>query len=383
MTVVRFPRAELTAQLASRVRRGPPVLVCGPPGCGKTQLLLDVAGALEAEGWRAVYLDLMTAASCPDRLVRAALEALPVEDFGERLESAVEMQRLASAGRANGSRAVNSLLGLWAGLDTARGRAVALLFDEATEVKSLAYYTGLREIEQGLGRALARRERGTVLATSYPTLACRAWPDLELFRVPRLSPAELTDATAAVGWDAGALAGASDGSPRYARLLLEAAGAEGLPSVWAREMAHGGRLDVACRRTWETLLLRSRGYGMSKAVLDAVAREEGLNLTALVGRLGRTPGAVGDYLSWLLGVDALERVRKRYFYVDRVLAHWVRLHGRGRLPTPAELAAAASAACAVSEAQPHPPPAEPRAEGQKRKAPPAPQRRPDTLMEID
>ena len=81
-------------------------------------------------------------------------------------------------------------------------------------------------------------------------------------------------------------------------------------------MAEGGRLEAACRHTYETLLLRSRGYGMSKAVLEAVAQEEGLNLTALVGRLGRTPGAIRDYLLWLLGVDALRMVRKRYFYVD-------------------------------------------------------------------
>ena len=73
-------------------------------------------------------------------------------------------------------------------------------------------------------------------------------------------------------------------------------------------MAPGGRLERLCRHTYETLLLRSRGYGMSKAVLGAVAEEEGLNLTALVARLGRTPGAVRDYLGWLLGVDALRMV---------------------------------------------------------------------------
>ena len=81
-------------------------------------------------------------------------------------------------------------------------------------------------------------------------------------------------------------------------------------------MARGGRLERLCRHTYETLLLRSRGYGMSKAVLGAVAEEEGLNLTALVGRLGRSPGAIRDYLGWLLGVDALRMVGKRYFYVD-------------------------------------------------------------------
>ena len=85
---------------------------------------------------------------------------------------------------------------------------------------------------------------------------------------------------------------------------------------------------------------------MSKAVLAAVAEEEGLNLTALVGRLGRTPGAIRDYLGWLLGVDALRMVRKRYFYVDGLLRWWVRLHGRGVIPTDAQLDAAARAVTA-------------------------------------
>ena len=102
-------------------------------------------------------------------------------------------------------------------------------------------------------------------------------------------------------------------------------------------MARGGRLERLCRHTYETLLLRSRGYGMSKAVLGAVAEEEGLNLTALVGRLGRSPGAIRDYLGWLLGVDALRMVGKRYFYVDGLVRWWVRLHGGGVIPTDAQL----------------------------------------------
>jgi hypothetical protein len=80
---------------------------------------------------------------------------------------------------------------------------------------------------------------------------------------------------------------------------------------------------------------------MSKAVLAAVAHEEGLNLTALVGRLGRTPGAVRDYLGWLLGVDALRMAKKRYAYVDGMVRWWVRLHGRGTPASEAEVRAAA------------------------------------------
>lgn len=382
-----LPRGRLVDELAARTRDGAPALLCGPPGSGKTALLGMVAKRLSAQGWQPVYLDLMTAASCPDRLVHAALEALPADGFADRLPAAVEMQRLATSGRANGARAVNALLGLWARLAESGGRPVALLFDEATEVRSLAYYPGLRQVSQALGRALSERRRGTLLATSYPTQAAEAWPQFERLDVPRLSPEELAGVARERRWHAEAVASACDGRPGYARALLDAArNGDDLVTTWAREMARGGRLEASCRATWETLLLRSRGYGMSKAVLDAVAREEGLNLTALVSRLGRTPGAVGDYLSWLLGVDALRRERKRYYYVDRVLASWVRLYGRGRLPTEEALRAAAEEACAAeplegTELGPAAPP--PRPEPAPESPGPSPPRRPDSLMEID
>src|SRR6185295_14243661 len=106
-----------------------------------------------------------------------------------------------------------------------------------------------------------------------------------------------------------------------------------LAVAWAEEMAKGGRLELMGHHTYETLLLRSRGYGISKAALDAVAREEGLNLKALVARLGRTPGATRDYLQWLVGVDALRMQGKRYFYVDGMVRQWVRLHATGRPAT--------------------------------------------------
>ena len=120
-------------------------------------------------------------------------------------------------------------------------------------------------------------------------------------------------------------------------LLEEMGGGRDLEAAWVDGMTAGGRLETGCRHTYEVLLLRSRGYGMSKAVLAAVAEEEGLNLTALVGRLGRTPGAIRDYLGWLLAVDALRMAKKRYYYVDPLLRTWVRLHARGRVPSTDEV----------------------------------------------
>jgi hypothetical protein len=362
-------------RLAQRTRQPGPFLLAGPPGAGKTTLLLRVAERLRAAGWTCVYLDLMAAASSPDRFVTAALDVMPAESFGARLPEAVRIRRLASSGRAQEAGAVEALFTLWASLPGNGPRPVALLLDEATEIRSLAYFKGLREVHRPFVEALSRRSGGTVLATSYPTTARRLWPSLETVECAPLSATDVAAVLERAGLraDAGQLAGSSAGWPRYLRVLLEGlADRSGIVATWAREMAPGGRLDALCRHTYETLLLRSRGYGMSKAVLATVAEEEGLNLTALVGRLGRTPGAVRDYLVWLVGVDALRMVKKRYFYVDPIVRAWVKLHGRGRPPTAAELLAAAQALAGAVTGEDDAP-----------AGPPAAPVRRDSLMEID
>jgi hypothetical protein len=334
-----FERADLLAA-ARRGATGPPLLLTGPPGSGKTTLLHATGAALAAEGWQPVYLDLLTAASSPERFVQAALGALPEGPTGLAAARARDADQLSRAGGREGARAVQALLSMWAALDTVDGRPVVLLLDEATEIRSLAYFAGLRELDGPFGAAMATRPRGTILATSFPGVARRLWPQLATLAMPPLTASELQGEARTRGLrvDGSALAAASFGWPRYARILLDRLDHDvPLATAWAEEMAFGGRLEQACRHTYEVLLLRSRGYGMSKAVLAAVAVEEGLNLTALVARLGRTPGAIRDYLGWLLAVDALRTARKRYYYVDGLMRLWVRLHGRGVRATEAEI----------------------------------------------
>ncbi|HEY3122282.1 MAG TPA: ATP-binding protein [Vicinamibacteria bacterium] len=333
MSRIAFPRRDLRSAVLEAAQGGPALLLTGPPGAGKTTLLLDCARALERDGWHVVYLDLMAAASSPERFVESALDALPAAVAAARRAEVAEAARLARSGRASGAAAVAALFSLWASIDEAGGRPVAILLDEATEIRSLAYFDGLRRVDALFGAALLAR-RATILATSFPTLARTLWRSAPVLAVPPLSEGEIDPA----------LARASFGWPRYAAALLEATSDGGdLREAWAGEMARGGRLETACRHTYETLLLRSRGYGICKAVLAAVAEEEGLNLTALVSRVGRTAGATRDYLIWLVGVDALRVVKKRYFYVDGLVRLWVRLHARGTPATGAQIAEAADA----------------------------------------
>lgn len=367
-----LPRDALFARLRERALSGPPLVLAGPPGAGKTTLLRRLARTLEAEGWRTVSLDFLGAVSSPERFVAASLRALTADRFGALLGTATELRR-AVANRAAAAGAVHSLFALWATLDEAGGGPVALLIDEPTEIRSLSYFSGLREAHAPLAAALAARGRGTVLATSFPTLTRRLFPGFEHLEVGPIEAAELEPALRheRVAADAETLVRAACGWPRYVRALWpRLSGGTPLAAAWAEEMALGGALETACRGTYETLLLRSRGYGMSKALLATVAEEEGLNLTALVARLGRTPGAVRDYIGWLLGVDVLRAARKRYFYVDGLLRWWVRLHGRG---TPAEMPELRAAAARVIAAG-----------ADEAAAPaPAPNVRHDQLMEID
>jgi hypothetical protein len=370
-----FERRELTAPLIERVRSGAPLLLAGPPGAGKTTLLQTIAAALTREGYAVVSLDLMGAASSPERFVQAALGSLPAERFASRMSDALEIRRLSAAGRTHGAAAVQALFELWASLDEAGGRPVALLLDEATEIRSLAYFAGLREVAKPFAQALRARRRGTLLATSFPTQAAKLL-DFEQFDVPPLQAAAL--APFVPPGVARQVLQVSFGWPRYARILLEAL--EARPDVadaWAHEMAPGERLETACRATYESLLLRSRGYGISKALLAMIAHTEGRNLTSIYREIGRSPGATRDYLGWLMGVDAVRMVKKRYYYVDGLLRHWIRLYGRGRLPSPSEIEATARELLSESvevpvadEPLPAPPATEPAA-------------RRETLMEID
>jgi hypothetical protein len=379
-------RPLLASALVERAKEGGPLVLAGPPGAGKTTLLLQAAQALADAGWTPVYLDLMGAASSPERFVNAALAALPASAFGGRLPQATAIRRLAEKGKTGGAGAVEGLFALWSSLDEAGGRPVALLLDEVTEIRSLAYFAGLREVQKALATALSRRRRGTILATSYATMAKRLFPGWETLDIPPLSGPELAPLARDVGADPGVFARACFGSPRYVQALWDRLErGEGIERAWTAEMAAGGRLEQAARHTYETLLLRSRGYGMSKALLGAVAEEEGLNLTALVLRVGRTPGAVRDYLGWLLGVDALRGTRKRYHYVDGLVRCWVRLHGRG---TPAHLEEIAAMAREVAGGGPSAEPvaavetaAVETAVAEAEVAPVLP--RADTLMEID
>ena len=108
-------------------------------------------------------------------------------------------------------------------------------------------------------------------------------------------------------------------------------------SALTEQMSVGGAVAQACNFCYELRLHRARGYGALKAILEILADEEGLTLTAISQRLQRTPGSTKDYLSWLEDVDLVVSRQKRYSFVDPLLRVWVRLHCRPTPPTEEEL----------------------------------------------
>ncbi len=362
-------RPDLERQLMEAIQGPPPVLLAGPPGAGKTTLLERVARDLERDGWSPIHLDMMAAVSSPERFVRVALGSLAASRFGAWLPEADSIRRRLDTGRSGAPGAVRELLALWARLGECQGRPVALLLDEVTEIRSLAYFDQLREVHAALGEALLGRARATLLATSFPTQARRMWPGFDVVEAQPMSAVEVDAAQQRLGTraDSEGVIRATWGWPRYVLALLEGLRREpALDAAWVTAMRRGGALEQACRHAYDTLLLRCRGYGMAKALLGVVAEEEGLTLSEMLPKLGRSPGAVRDYLGWLLDVDALKQVRKRYYYVDGLLRTFVRLHASGAPPSSEDLHRTAAATIGKASLA----------------SPPRP-RRDDDLMEID
>ena len=312
MTPFEVPRADLVASLAGAAP-GPALPAHRPARRGQDLAARARCGAAPArQGALPISLDLFGAASSPDRFVAAALAALPAGPLAESLPAATRL-RAARRGRprAAAAEAVHALFDLLASLrDSGRPpRRAAPRRGHRDPLPRLlpGPARGARAVRWRPSRAGGARARCS--PPRSPPWPGELWPALPAVEVPPLAPTEIRRRSPARSGDGRCAPGLTGGWPRYAPRALAArcAGRRHARGAGLAEMAPGGLLEQACRQTFETLLLRSRGYGMSKAVLGAVAREEGLNLTALVARLGRTPGATRDYLQWLVDVDALRR----------------------------------------------------------------------------
>ncbi len=331
-------RALFAANLAAEACSGKKVLLLAPLGAGKTHALMSIGQSLRAESVPFVFVDLFTAASTPERLLAVLSES--VLPFME--SEAGSIRALAAEGATSRHHSSPALLGLLELLAT-RGpsRPFVWLVDEATEIRSLAYFPGLGHIETPFAKAL-RASRGAILTSSYLGLATDLFPDVEGMSLPGLTSTDVLDVPALRN-DDGAIALAITVTGGSAATLLPLVAHMRDSREVARSLVQlllpGGALELTCRRHYEVLLMRSRGYAVSKRASEVVAGSPNQRLTDLFPSIGRTAGASRQYLRWLVEVGLLTQIKKRYDFADPILGLWAGLYlGRGGHPTEGEIA---------------------------------------------
>lgn len=372
-------RQAFAAAVAAEVSSGKHALLLAPLGSGKTHTLLDIRRELSERDVPFVFLDLFTAASTPERVL--ALLASSVAPFMEADSETI--RALAEEGardRHQSSAALLALLDLLATREPSR--PFVWLVDEVTEIRSLAYFPELGHVEKPLARALAAA-RGAVLTSSYLGLAADLFSDVEPITLPGLAASDLDDLPS-LRSDGGAIARAIAITHGAAGTLLplvaDMRDTRDLGRSLVSLLRPGGALEISCRRHYELLVLRSRGYAVAKRAAEAVAQGEDRRLTDLFPEIGRTAGASRQYLRWLVEVGLLVQVRKRYRFADPIVGLWAALYlGRGDLPAEAEIKEAVAARLARRDDEPaaidEPEPPEDLAD--------LPKRRVDRFEEID
>jgi hypothetical protein len=341
--VIVASRAAFASSLAEEAASGTKILLLAPLGAGKTHTLRFLLEALRARSIPCVFTDLFTSASTPEHLLETLAESLL--PFME--DQAASIRDLVAEGVRDRHRSSQALLRLFE-LITAgpHQRPFVWLVDEVTEIRSLAYFPELGRIEEPFARALGSA-RGAILASSYLGLAADLFRAFDRRSLPGLTSADL-EAALSTGRDhedvAAAIAVSGGGAATLLPLATELRVSGDVAGSLARLLRPGGTLELLCRRHYEILLVRSRGYAVAKRAAEVVAGARDQRLTDLFPRIGRTAGASRQYLRWLVEVGLLIQVKKRYDFADPLLGLWAELYlGRTSHPGDDEINAAVAA----------------------------------------
>ena len=321
-------------------------VVLGGCGSGRTSLLCRVALHLATRSGGSQYVDVERVASTPEGFLAAVTADSPY--------AAGDDPRIFRDGRRTARGAFDALLRFLGHPARRESARPAFVVDGLLALRTFESFPGLRGVLGEFLDALQESPNRFVLASRYVNRSLRLLrgrPDrFEVIHIPRLSPAEVMAApdvrragrTDPERNDIGHLVHAlADGRPVYVDRLAAALAGGGTADpvgALASQLAPGASLYWICRFSYELRLHRARGYGALKAILAVLADQEPLTLTAIALRLGRTPGATRDYLSWLEDVDLIGVRQKRYSFVDPLLRLFVRMHCRPVPPDDAVLA---------------------------------------------
>ncbi len=333
-------RPAIERRLLAALEAEPPRIpvIVGGCGSGRTAMLRGLGERLGTG-----LIDLERIATTPERCLASVRGAV----HGHRPAGGAATPELGSP-----QAAFDRLCRFFTHSRSPAGEPVTFLLDEMLEIRTFESFPGLRGALPTFRQSLCDTPNRFVLATRFATRTLRLFRDapgqFEFVHLPPLTPAEVGAALAGLGLDtpedrrrdtAGLVHALTDGRPRYVRLLGEGAAARGAGPVdaLAAQLRPGAPLSAACRFSCELRLHHARGQGALKAILHVLAAEEPLTLTEIAQRLGRTPGATRDYLSWLEDVDLIVAQRKRYGFADPLLRLWVRLHGQAAPPNDDDL----------------------------------------------
>ena len=317
-----------------------------PAGCGagRTWLLHRLRDRLGRGS--AQYIDVERCATTPERFLQSVIASSPFP------------WHPGAAAPATAREAFDALCGFF---DTARapgGGPCTFLLDEVLDLRTFESFPGLRHVLRELIASLAASPNRFVLTTRYQARTHRLLRDatsrFEVMHLPPLSTSDVTDLLAPAfnsyeqtptddrDYLSRTVHALTDGRAAYVRAIGDAMGQMGRGadpiSALTAILSVGGTLDRWCRFSYELRLHRARGYGALKAILDILADEEPLTLTAISRRLHRTPGSTKDYLSWLEDVDLVTSRQKRYTITDPMIRLWVRLHCSPTPPTEEDVA---------------------------------------------
>jgi hypothetical protein len=347
--------------MGSRLRgRGPRgTILRAARGWGKREILNEVARGIRADGHRLVDLDLSSCAIHPDEftchVALACLEAFiphrsthvtgmtgppaPVARL-RALAGSGDLEPLGDAGAAvteilhgleprSGTAAnlVRLALSLPGRLAAHSRTSVPVVIHNLDATARLSPFPGLREISSLVARSFRPsgiRFVASVSPEGRPGSLVKAAQtalsgDLDLVDVPPMTEEEVGSRR---------LHAATAGRLLTARTLAaHVSGGTELEEAITLEMdPDRGRLHHELRFDYGILIEKTRGHAASRAILNVLAREDGLDLTGIASRMRRSPGSTLDYLRWLTEVALVRRDGRRYHFTDPLLRLYVLLY---------------------------------------------------------
>jgi len=364
-------------QICTAGRGASKILLSGGPGWGKTHSLRFLNSYIaKRKECLNLFLPFDQICFSPEFFVEKcrditadALEQIGVKSSGLRTDY-------------SSVNAIETLFGMIKSAARTSGRAPLVIVDEVAEIAVLKSYPGQGDTLKRFFELYP--DSNVLMSSAFPARVLEAATSVGItvdhFPIPAAVKTVIEEIADGFNLDLDAdqlriVARLCCGSPAYIVALiknLETRGNKGPVQAAVEELSPGGRLELLCRYHYEYLVQRSRGQGIVRQLLAAVAslqqHSSRINLTAVAEALDRSLGVTKDYIKWLLAVGILESREKEYRIKDDLLAAWIRLYKSGVVSSLSDISSEIER-LAVDQAGPAPAKAAERTMRQPKKSP--------------